>query len=420
MSSQDDSRSSVDTGSPPSSPAGQGGESRKIRLALVLTGGGARGAYQVGVLRGLGRHFPELTFPIITGVSAGAINAVYVASRQGGLDSISRRLAAFWRSIQVDDVVESNWSWLMANFAKWTTLLGTGSDTHARALLDTEPLRRMLSRVYEDKGGPIPGIDENLKSGDLEAVAISSVNYGTGQTVTWVQGRDVDPWHAPNRVGRLTRLKLEHVMASAALPLIFPAVELEDGWHGDGGIRFAAPLSPALHLGADRILAISTRYARSDAEAAESAIDGYPAPAQIAGNLMNAIFLDLLDQDVQRLERTNRLVRRIPEEERDGVRPVDLTVIRPSVDLGRLSSQFEPQLPKGYNFLTKNLGAGQTRSPDFLSLLMFEGEYARQLIEIGERDVESQLDTLKPWIQTILDSYSPKTSGSPKSSEDSP
>lgn len=377
---------------------------KKIRLALVLTGGGARGAYQVGVLRGLGRHFPDLEFPIITGVSAGAINAVYLASRQGGLDSISRRLAGIWQSIKVDNVVRSNWGWLISNFGRWATMLGTGEDAQARALLDTQPLRKMLTRVYKDKGGPIPGIDENLQSGSLEAVAISTVNYGTGQTVTWVQGRDVDAWQAPNRISRLTQLGLDHVMASSALPLIFPAVELDDGWHGDGGIRFAAPLSPALHLGADRILAISTRYARSTEEASQSAIDGYPAPAQIAGNLMNAIFLDLLDQDVQRLERTNRLVRRIPEDQRDGVRPVDLTVIRPSVDLGRLSGQFEPQLPKGYSFLTKNLGAGQTRSPDFLSLLMFQGDYAKLLIEVGERDVESQLDTLRPWIETIQES----------------
>lgn len=385
------------TTQPVPAPSGR----RKIRLALVLTGGGARGAYQVGVLRGLGRHFPDLEFPIITGVSAGAINAVYLASRQGGLDSISRRLAGIWQNIQVDDVVRSNWGWLASNFARWTALLGLGGDTHVRALLDTDPLRRLLSRVFEDQGGPIPGIDANLDSGSLEAIALSTVNYGTGQTVTWVQGRDVEAWRAPNRVSRVTRLRLDHVMASSALPLIFPAVELEDGWHGDGGIRFAAPLSPALHLGADRILAISTRYARSSEEAEQSAIDGYPAPAQIAGNLMNAIFLDLIDQDVQRLERTNRLVRRIPEDDREGVRPVDLTVIRPSQDLGRLSGRFEPQLPKGFSFLTRNLGAGKTRSPDFLSLLMFQGDYAKLLIEVGEQDVESQLDTLRPWIEDI-------------------
>ncbi len=378
-------------------------ERKTPRLALVLTGGGARGAYQVGVLKGLGRYFPGLRFPIITGVSAGAINAVYLASRQGDLDSVTRRLAGIWQSIQVDDVIRSNWGWLTRNFARWTAYLGMGSgNPEVQALLDTEPLRHLLSRVYEDKGGPIPGIEQNLDSGDLQAVAISTVNYGTGQTVHWVQGRDVVPWRAPQRQARLTPLELNHVMASAALPLLFPAIQLADGWYGDGGIRFAAPLSPALHLGADRLLAISTRYARSVEEVENSVEDIYPPPAKIIGNLMNAIFLDLLDQDVQRLDRTNRLVRRLPESEREGVRPIDWQVIRPSEDLGKASGRFEPQLPSGFRFLTRNLGARATKSPDFLSLLMFQSDYLRYLIEVGERDVEDQIDTLGPWIEECM------------------
>lgn len=369
----------------------------------MLTGGGARGAYQVGVLKGLGRHFPGLRFPIITGVSAGAINAVYLASRQGDLDSVARRLSAIWQSIQVDDVIRSNWGWLTRNFARWTAYLGVGAgNPDVQALLDTAPLRQLLSRVYEDNDGPIPGIEKNLESGDLEAVAISTVNYGTGQTVHWVQGRNVVPWRAPQRQARLTELRLDHVMASSALPLLFPAIRLVDGWYGDGGIRFAAPLSPALHLGADRLLAISTRYDRSVEEVEASRDDAYPPPAQIAGNLMNAIFLDLLDQDVQRLDRTNRLVRSLPEAAREGVRPIEWKVIRPSEDLGKASGQFEPQLPKGFRFLTRNLGAGESKSPDFLSLLMFQGDYLRHLIEVGEQDVENQMETLGPWIEECM------------------
>ncbi|MCG8463046.1 MAG: patatin-like phospholipase family protein, partial [Holophagales bacterium] len=216
--------------------------------------------------------------------------------------------------------------------------------------------------------------------------------------VHWVMGDQAAPWRAPLRLARLTELTVQHVMASAALPLIFPAVRLDDGWYGDGGIRLAAPLSPALHLGADRILAVSTRYDRSQSEADLSAIQSYPPPAQILGNLMNAIFLDVLDQDVQRLERLNGVVKRLGPEERDGLKPIRLVLMRPSEDLGRLAGDLDPRLPKSLRFLVRNLGSEETRSPDFLSLLLFQPEYVGRLIEIGERDVESRLEELRSLI----------------------
>jgi NTE family protein len=208
--------------------------------------------------------------------------------------------------------------------------------------------------------------------------------------VTWVQGEDIKEWERPQRRSRNSVLTVEHVMASAALPLFFPAVELEGGWYGDGGVRLAAPLSPALHLGARRLLAISTRYDRTGSEADRPAVTGYPPPAQIVGVLMNSIFLDLLDHDALRLERLNRLLERLPPEERMGLKQVDLMVLRPSTDLGRLASQYEPQLPRVFRFLTRGLGTRETESPDFLSLVLFQPDYLRALIEIGERDAEAQ------------------------------
>ena len=380
------------------------------RLALVLTGGGARGAYQVGVLKGLGRAFPELRPPLITGVSAGAINAVYLAARPEPLGEAARRLADIWRQLEIDRVVKGNWAWLTGNYFRWISRLGFGAfGGDAKALLDTTPLRGLLEDILLDGGGRISGIEKNLQTGRLDAIALSTVNYGTGQTVHWVQGRDVEPWQAPNRRSRHCELTLDHVMASAALPLIFPAIELEDGWYGDGGIRMAAPLSPALHLGADRLLAVSTRYDRNASEAAVPTFTGYPSPAQIAGNLMNAIFLDVLDQDVQRLERTNRLVGRLPPDQRNGVRPVELMVIRPSEDLGKLAGDVEPQLPSGFRFFASRLGNDEGRSPDFLSLLMFQPEYVRRLINVGERDVMSQLDRLRALIYTSEETTDERT-----------
>jgi NTE family protein len=224
---------------------------------------------------------------------------------------------------------------------------------------------------------------------------VTTSSYSAGTSVTWVEGQEIGPWQRSHRLGVSCRLNVEHVMASTSLPLLFPSVALGGEWHGDGGIRLSAPLSPAIHLGARRILAISTRH-RSGLGAAANApmIDGYPPPAQIAGSLINALFLDLIDGDALRLERLNELLARVPEDRRDGLRPVDLMLVRPSRDLGALANEYEPQLPRGFRFLTRGLGTRQTRSNDFLSLVMFQHDYLKQLIELGRADAEARLDEL--------------------------
>lgn len=371
------------------------------QLAIVLTGGGARGAYQVGVLRGIARRLPELRFPIITGASAGAINAIYLAAHPGSPREAADGLSRLWEGLEFSDVFRVDPLCLARNSLLWVARLGLGMGhlgVKVQGLLDTQPLRRMLERELGAEG-EIAGIARNLDAGRLAAVALMTVNYATGQTVTWVQGRGVATWERPVRRSRETRLRVEHVMASAALPLMFPAVQLDGSWYGDGSIRMAAPLSPALHLGADRILAVSTQYPRSQAEADRPSFTDYPTPAQIAGNLLNAIFLDVLDQDVQRLERLNSLLEKLPAEERDGLKPVDIVVMRPSQDLGRLAAQFEPRLPKSFRYMTRNLGTRETESPDSLSLLMFQADYMRRLIEVGERDAESRIDEIRAMVQ---------------------
>jgi NTE family protein len=234
-----------------------------------------------------------------------------------------------------------------------------------------------------------------MSKGRIRAVALTSLNYATGQTVTWIQGCELESWERANRRGVKTRITVDHVLASAALPLIFPAVELEGGWYGDGGIRMYTPLAPAIHLGADTILAISTRYPRNRIEASQKVITGYPPPAQVAGVLLNAIFLDAVEQDAYRLERINRLLGAVPSGERKGLRPIRLLTPRPSRDLGRLAADYEAKLPSAFRFLTRGLGTRETSSPDFLSLLMFQPDYLRQLIEIGEQDAENHLDEIQ-------------------------
>jgi NTE family protein len=259
-----------------------------------------------------------------------------------------------------------------------------------KSLVDTQPLRQYLSEVLHAVDGELTGIRYNLEHGCLRAVALSTSSYSTGQSVTWVQGSEIKEWERPQRTARKTTLGVEHVMASAALPLFFPAIQIGEEWYGDGGVRLTAPLSPALHLGARRILAISTRYERPHRSTASTDVHGYPPPAQVVGALTNAIFLDLLDHDALRLERLNRLLEFVPREEREGLAPVRLLTLRPSRDLGRLAGQYEAKLPKAFRFLTRGLGTKQTRSPDFLSLILFQPDYLRALMEIGEKDAENR------------------------------
>lgn len=183
-------------------------------------------------------------------------------------------------------------------------------------------------------------------------------------------------------------------MASAALPIFFPAVKVGDTWHGDGGVRLTAPLSPALHLGAQRILAISTRYRATQAEADRPVTSGYPPPAQVLGVLMNAVFLDMLDYDAMSMNRLNRLIESLPEEQRMGLRPARLLVMRPSRDLAKLASEYEPRLPQPLRFLTRGLGTRETKSPDSLSMIMFQPDYLKHMIQLGLQDAEQRLEEI--------------------------
>lgn len=371
-------------------------------LALVLSGGGARAAYQAGVLAGIAAEFPELEVPIMTGVSAGAVNLAHLASYLGTLRGATEDLVRLWTSLTVDRVFEADSLSLARNVVRWSSQLFSGGARSAptgESLVDTTPLRRFLrAAIGSAPAEPIPGIEENLRRGRLKAAAIITTSYSTGETVVWVQGRDVQGWTRSQRRGVQERLTIEHVMASTALPLFFPAIRLGDAWYGDGGIRLAAPLSPALHLGASKILAITTRYEPSAVEAVSPKIPGYPPPAQVIGLLMNAIFLDLVDQDALRLERMNRILEGLPEEKRMGMRVVDLLVIRPSFDLARLAAQFEPRLPRAFRFMTRGLGTRETSSPDILAMLMFQPDYLEQLIEIGYTDAVARRDEIAAFI----------------------
>ena len=365
-------------------------------LAVMLTGGGARAAYQVGLLAGLARHFPHLRFQVITGVSAGAINASFLAAAEGTLPEKVERLVEMWCALQVEHIFRFDFRRLLPFRSAMASMFPKKRWRRTGGLLDTTPLRRLLRRVLGTRDrGAIDGIKRNLRNGDIKAVALTTLDYSTGQTVRWVQGRNVDVFEGPNRRSVRTELTLDHVMASAALPFVFPAVSIGNEWHGDGGIRLAAPLSAAVHLGAARILAMSTGYQRTPEEADHPVVQGYPPTGQIISQLVNAVFLDVIDEDVARMERMNEMIRKMPEDDRNGFRPIDLCVLRPSLDLGVLAAEYERYLPRRIKFITRALGAKETESPDFVSLLMFEPNYMQRLVDLGIHDVEQRLDELQ-------------------------
>ena len=372
-------------------------------LGLMLGGGGARGAYQAGVLRGIARRFPTLSFPILTGISAGALNTIHLAAHEGTLMKAADDMIALWLALSPERVYDVRPAPLLRNAFGWGARLmsggiGTGREP-MRGMVETEPLRQYLCKVLDRApDGSLPGIARNLDRGTLKAVALSATSYTTGQSVTWVEGHDIELWQRPQRRTESATLTVEHVMASSALPMLFPAVKVGNEWYGDGGVRLTAPLSPALHLGASRILTISTKYQRTRDEADTPLTVGYPPPAQVLGVLYNAVFLDLIDEDILRLRKVNHLLTHMKPEEREKMRIVDILVLRPSRDLGKLAGEFEPRLPGLFRYLTRGLGTRQTASPDIISLVLFQADYLKRLIEIGEEDAAAQGDAIEAFL----------------------
>ncbi|MEZ5978095.1 MAG: patatin-like phospholipase family protein [Planctomycetota bacterium] len=369
-------------------------------LALVMSGGGARAAYQVGFLAAVAERAPAFAPRILTGVSAGAINTAYLAATPGRIAALVDGLAELWLGLRPDDVMDA--SALKTGrlaFAWGMRLLSGGRFRPKRlqGLIDTAPLREFLFRALRSEDGSLPGIARKIEGGELDAVAVTASSYTSGGTVTFCQGRDVTNWERPYRKGRAAELRVEHIMASSSLPLFFPAIELEDGWYGDGGIRLTAPLAPAVHLGARRILAISTR---ADPKGGEVPVEKgpYPPPSQIGSALMNAIFLDQFDGDAIRMQSMNRLIEHTPQEQRGGLRHVDLEVFRPSVDLGGLANEYEAKLPRPLRFMLRGTGTAETRSNDFLSLIMFQHDYIRRLLAIGRADAEAQMPRIEAFL----------------------
>lgn len=372
-------------------------------IALALSGGGARGAYQVGFLRHLAKHYPDFPVEILTGASAGAVNAIQLANHTGRFTDRVEDLTRAWTSLSVDQVFRVDAFSLLPRGLRWLVQLGLlGGRRHvpqSRGLVDTDPLRDFLYDALGTQDGSLPGIAENLERGGLRAIALSTTHYASGSTVVFCQGREVTEWARPQRHSVLRELTVEHVMASASLPLFFPSVEINGHWFGDGSLRLHAPLAPAVHLGARKIIAVSTRCQTEPATPSRMPATDYPAPAQVLGVLFNSVFLDLLDQDALRLERINRLLAAAAPSAEESLRPVDLLILRPSRELRGIAADYEPKLPKIFRFLTRRLGTRDASGSDVLSMLMFQGDFLSRIIELGETDADARADEIAAFVE---------------------
>ena len=399
-------------------------------LGLVLTAGGARGAYQAGVLKRVG-EIPALRdepspFAIVTGASAGAINGAAVAGGSGSLHEVTQQLAALWSGLRVEDVFRTDLLSLgrgAAGLLRDMALGGLLGHTVTQALFDTSPLRVFLREKL-----PLGGIAESIRQSHLYAVAVSATSYHSGRSFTFVQGREGHPvWSKSRRVVLPVEITLDHVLASAAIPMVFPPVRVRSAAghlsFGDGALRLVTPFSPAIRLGASRVLAVGVRSQRAAdslmreelATAEESGAAGsiLPSPplAQVCGVFLNAVFLDHLDADLDHLRRMNELIlayggdleagapARAVARVSEPMRVVTPLVVSPSEDLAMVAQRFAHRMPRLVRWVLDSLGTPDAQSADLMSYLLFDAAYMRALIDIGHRDAGERIDEIEEFLR---------------------
>jgi NTE family protein len=375
---------------------------------LVLCGGGARAAYQVGVLRAIAEVTEQATpCRILTGVSAGAVNACFLAARATDFAHATRELWELWANLRIDDVFRTDAGTVSEIGAGWLfdlVLGGAFQGSRSTFLLDTQPLRQRIASAID-----FAALRGHVASGHLHAVALTATCYNSGSAITFYDAAvPIAPWQRSHRQARAAELSTDHVLSSAAIPVLFPPVRIDDGWYGDGGIRMTAPLSPPVHLGADRVLAIGIAQPRPrqppEGPGAGSTSRAFGAPnggitlAEMAGVLLNALFLDTLDADAERMARINQTLALMSAAQLanhpQGLRRVPLMVVRPSQDLGQLAAEEFHRLPRVLRYLLRGIGASERTGWDLLSYLSFDGGYTRPLLALGYRDGVAQANAI--------------------------
>jgi NTE family protein len=370
------------------------------QAAVIMTGGGARAAYQVGVLRALTELMPAgapCPFPIICGTSAGAVNAAVLAVDAFSFRRGVRRLMTVWKNIRVDHVYRADPVGALRNSVRWLGAILSGGMLGANdvSLLDSRPLEALLTRYLD-----LSSIQRNIDNGHLTAFSVTCSGYTSGQSVTFYQGQPgLENWQRARRIGVAMPITFDHLLASSALPLIFRPVHINREYFGDGSMRQIAPVSPALHLGADRLLVIGVGRQLAPERVKTT---GSPSIAQIVGHALNSIFLDSLEVDLERLQRINRTLDIIPRDVLDNtrypLRRVAFRVIRPSVDLEKIAAAHAGELPRTIRMLLRTVGGMNRNASTLLSYLLFERGYCRELIRLGYKDTMSRKDDLAAFL----------------------
>ena len=363
-------------------------------VALIMSGGGARAAYQVGVLRAIARMLPRGTpnpFRIICGTSAGAINAASLASNIDHFDLAVQRLARAWGNLHVGQVYRADFPGTARTFCRCIGALLRGGLHRSEpiSLLDCAPLETLLKSMID-----FGRIRHTISTGHLGALCVTASSYASGDSISFFEGDGSQhPWRRAHRVGRPAEIGLAHVLASCALPIAFPVVRIDGEHFGDGSMHQLAPISAALHLGANRVLVIGVGSAsHGDRGAPDAKL--WPSLAQIAGHMLDAIFIDTLDMDLERLHRVNQTISQIPAERRandaHALRPIEALVIRPSRWLDVIAAAHAIELPRTTRFLMRRAGVLEPNGARFLSYLLFERGYCRRLMHLGFTDAMTQ------------------------------
>lgn len=369
------------------------------KLGLVMTGGGARAAYQVGVVRAIYeiQKKEKHLFDVITGNSAGAINSTYLASNATDWDMATINLMDLWKRLRPQNVYDLRAKTISELGMRWLggTVLGgmTAKGSSINHLLDTEPLRKLLKREID-----FHQIQKNLTDNEIYGVALSTTNYNSGSNVIFYQGsQEISDWSRTDRFSFREDLNIDHLMASAAIPFFFPPVKVGDSYYGDGCIRQTTPISPAIHLGADKIIAIVVRYPHNQQRMQDLAFSPFANPniGQISGIMLNAIFLDSLEADVERMSKINSLIK---EGHKDEFKVIPILMLRPSRDLGKMTERLSNELPTSLRYLLKGIGVSNNEGLDVLSYLAFDQSYTVPLMDLGYEDTIKQRSQIQDFI----------------------
>jgi len=367
------------------------------KIALMLPGGGARGAYQVGVLKGILEIIPGNTniFPIITGTSAGAINAVVMASYARDLELGVQRLEKFWTNLHCEDVYRTDAMMIAKTMAKviGSILFSKLGVKAPKSLLDNTPLKQLLTRELH-----LPEIQQSINSGILDGIAITASSYDTSVAKSFYQATETThAWNRTRRIGLPEKITVQHILASAALPFLFPAQLIGEEYYGDGGLRMSAPLSPAIHLGATKILVIGTRDDSPIPTPTE--IPDYPSMGELGGYMLDTIFMDTLMADLSRLNRINRTLNLLNDEQKKqtSLKPIETMIIKPSLDVRDVTEEHSKDIPRPVRTLLKMIG-GWGKDWRMPSYLLFEPGYTKALIELGYQDSLRQRQSILDFI----------------------